>query len=849
MGETLDNLIAVPFARQRAGFSAWFSESDQISYGLHDFLVLCQLIGSEPWFVVPSTFSTGDARNLIEYLAGDSSTTYGGKRTALGQASPWTQVFPKIHLEFGNEAWNSTFKGGNIEYSAPYGSRAQTIFAAMQSHPAFAAASFDLVLGGQAAYPGRNVDIQNNCNNNNSFTVAPYTMNTVDAFGDVESLFGPTFAEPEAFVSSTGTAEGLTPGMIYQDYQAIQTSSHPVPLSFYEINLSTLAGAITQSALGTFVNSLGAGLMVADTMLQSLRQFGVVNQDFFSLPQYSFNRPDGKSVLLWGSVVDMGVTDRKRPQYLALQLANQALSNGAAMLQTVHTGADPTWNQPLVNTVQFNGAHYLHSFAFENGSNYSAVVFNLSRTSPLPVTFGGANAPAGTVQLQQLTSANLTDTNEAAKVVNIATSALTSFNPASGLTLPPYSMSVLTWLGAASTATQPAVISALPATAASSASQPAVISGLTVTAVTGTSATVSWTTNQPSSSQVEYGTTSTYTSLSALDPSLVTTHSITLTGLTVGTTYQLSAMSVNTSGARSVSSNFTFKTAASKSRAPIVSYLAFWGITSSGITMSWSTDLPSTTAVAYGVTPALGQTTPVQTKLTNSHGVTLSGLSSGTTYYFAAQSTADGNTGVSAVQHFTTATASPSAFVARPGAGPQISYVATWSVTGSSASISWSTDVPSTTVVNYGESPSLGQSSPPRTGLATNHGVTLTGLKGGTTYYFVAQSADANGKTSSSAVQQFSTASSAPPSISNVVAVPGQHNTAEITWKISVPANSYVQFGPTTAYGRFSKVTPLTTDAQPPMGWVPSGTIHYQLVSTDAKGNRTLSPDYTFVEP
>jgi hypothetical protein len=30
---------------------------------------------------------------------------------------------------------------------------------------------------------------------------------------------------------------------------------------------------------------------------------------------------------------------------------------------------------------------------------------------------------------------------------------------------------------------------------------------------------------------------------------------------------------------------------------------------------------------------------------------------------------------------------------------------------------------------------------------------------------------------------------------------------------------------------------------------VPSGTIHYQLVSTDAYGNQTVSTDMTFLEP
>jgi len=180
-------------------------------------------------------------------------------------------------------------------------------------------------------------------------------------------------------------------------------------------------------------------------MLQGLRQFGVLNQNLFALSQYNFTRPDGSTVDLWGTVIDMGVTNRKRPQFLAMQLVNQALSNGAAMVQTVHTGADPTWNESLTNSVQLNNAHYLESFAFSQGSSVSAVLFNLSRSSALPVTFSGANAPEGTVQMQQLTSASPSDTNENASVVNIASSSISSFSATQSLSLPPYSMTVMAW--------------------------------------------------------------------------------------------------------------------------------------------------------------------------------------------------------------------------------------------------------------------------------------------------------------------------------------------------------------------------------------------------------------------
>jgi alpha-L-arabinofuranosidase len=442
LGDTLDNLIADPFGRKRAGFSAWYTKQEDIRYSLPEFLQLCESIGAEPWFVVPSTFSTADASNLIEYLAGSNDTPYGSKRADRGHPNPWTASFSKIHLEFGNEAWNSVFKGGSIEYPVPYGQRAQAIFRAMRGNKAYRASSFDLALGGQAVSAGRNQVIQNNCDNNDSFTVAPYMMNTVNSFSNNEELFGPTFAEPEAYASPNGVAEGVAGGLMTLNQRAIQASSHPVPLTFYEMNLSTLSGSITQPALDSYVSSLGAGLAVADAMLQQMRQ-GVLTQNLWSLSEYDFARSDKKTIKLWGAVVDMGVTNRRRPQYLALQLANEAIGRNSAMLQIELSGLNPTWDQPLVNTVQLAGAHYLQSFAFSNGSSVSVIVFNLHRTAALPVTLSGANPLSKTVHVRQLTSARPTDTNETSEAIAIKT--LADFEPTRALSLPPCSMTVLTW--------------------------------------------------------------------------------------------------------------------------------------------------------------------------------------------------------------------------------------------------------------------------------------------------------------------------------------------------------------------------------------------------------------------
>ena len=53
----------------------------------------------------------------------------------------------------------------------------------------------------------------------------------------------------------------------------------------------------------------------------------------------------------------------------------------------------------------------------------------------------------------------------------------------------------------------------------------------------GTSATITWTTNEPSSSRVDYGTSAASLNLTTNDAALVTSHSVTLNTLTPGTTY------------------------------------------------------------------------------------------------------------------------------------------------------------------------------------------------------------------------------------------------------------------------------------------------------------------------
>ena len=437
LGSDIPNQLQVPFARYREGFNADGTTYADISYGIHEFLQLCQTVGADPWITIPTATTPTEMQDFIEYLTGTGSDPWSALRIARGQVEPWTTVFGKIHVELGNETWNGAFKGETMNYPA-YPQWANQVFGAARTTNGFVANKFDLILSGLASSPGYNAPMLTYSTQHDSFDIAPYLLFTANNEAQA-TMFGALFAEPEIF-ESTG-------GEVYQNMQvgaaAPSATSSTTNVNVYETNLGTMGGNITEAQLNALTPSIGAGIGATNHMLQMMR-IGVKYQNAFALPQFEFLRSDQSLVRLWGIVVDMGTTNRRRPQYQTQAMANAVI--GGNMLQTVQTGANPTWNQPLSSdNVQLNGAHYLQSFAFLNGTTSSAVLFNLNQTSALPVVFAGENSPTGNVQMTQITSANITDNNETSAVVEPVTQTLSGFAPANGLTLPPFSMTVLTW--------------------------------------------------------------------------------------------------------------------------------------------------------------------------------------------------------------------------------------------------------------------------------------------------------------------------------------------------------------------------------------------------------------------
>lgn len=481
-GTSIDNMIAVPDARLRTGFGQGTAETNAVPMGLEEFLQLCEAVGAEPWYTLPMGVSPTETQNLIQFLAGSSSTPYGAKRAALGQSAPWTTVFPKIHIELGDEAWNGAFTGDTIASPTAYGSRVATIFGAAKSESGYSESSFDLIMDGWAALPWWNQQAMNAASNSyDTIDVAPYTFDTFTDYSSNAAIFGSMFAQPEAI-------DSRTTGSMYQQMQTVSgkasgLTGKPANLAVYEVNLGTTQGTAPQSVISQVVPSLGAGLSTAEHMLLMMRDDNVQLQTMFALPGYQNGYTNtnggGGDVQIWGTVIDMGgQTDLCRPQFLAETLANTAI--GGNMIATTQTGANPTWNETssndTVNPINIKGAHYIQSFAFVNGTQSSLILFNLNLTSALPVTFTGANAPSGQVQVGTLNAANLTDTNEAGSKVAITNSTIADFNPSSTINLPAHSMTVYTWSTSGGTTPPKAV----PTTTSLSANPTSVVKGKTV---------------------------------------------------------------------------------------------------------------------------------------------------------------------------------------------------------------------------------------------------------------------------------------------------------------------------------------------------------------------------------
>jgi hypothetical protein len=123
------------------------------------------------------------------------------------------------------------------------------------------------------------------------------------------------------------------------------------------------------------------------------------------------------------------------------------------------------------------------------------------------------------------------------------------------------------------------------------------------------------------------------------------------------TTYQYTVQAFDAAGNVSGQSTppTSVTTPAASSNPPVISNVASSDVLSDSATITWTTDVPSSSQVLYGQTTAYGQSTTLSNALVTTHAQTITGLSPGTTYHFEVQSTgSSNNTGTSGDNQFAT---------------------------------------------------------------------------------------------------------------------------------------------------------------------------------------------------
>ena len=103
------------------------------------------------------------------------------------------------------------------------------------------------------------------------------------------------------------------------------------------------------------------------------------------------------------------------------------------------------------------------------------------------------------------------------------------------------------------------------------------ISNVLTSSVTSNSATITWSTNEASDTQVEYGTSTAYGTSSPVATGLVTSHSMTISGLQADTPYHYRAKSADSAGNLAVSEDFIFTTSPAPPPPSTTELLAFPG--------------------------------------------------------------------------------------------------------------------------------------------------------------------------------------------------------------------------------------------------------------------------------
>jgi hypothetical protein len=361
-----------------------------------------QQVVANPWLQIEYHMAPREWLGLLEYLAApydprkDSpqAKPWAFKRHAQGRERPWTDQFPKVYFELGNETWNRLFQpwvfdtmtdainGKSYSPGQVYGMYQEFVIATLRSSPYWKSAGLDrkfvFVLGGWASNIGYSRDAAINSPSSDLLAIAAYN-------GGWDEGEGPPLAGASGLydtLAQTGQAAMPTADRYAKELPLLiaRGAARGLKLATYEAGPGYALNGLNNNKVSKEQNlaqeqvmkSLAAGTATLDAFLaRAYRGFDL--QNFFAFDRGA----------LWRSHAKWYHGGQAYPSWKTIELFN-AHANGAML--GVETLAVPSADiKGFSRRESITGSPLVAAYATQKGDRLS--VFVLSRRVsgyPLP---------------------------------------------------------------------------------------------------------------------------------------------------------------------------------------------------------------------------------------------------------------------------------------------------------------------------------------------------------------------------------------------------------------------------------------------------------------------------------
>lgn len=395
--------------------------------------------------------------------------------------------------------------------------------------------------------------------------------------------------------------------------------------------------------------------------------------------------------------------------------------------------------------------------------------------------------------------------------------------------------------------------------------------------VSTVSATVYWTTNMPSNTNmVEYKENNGSATLSAAEPPLTLSsiptsdqnctatprlceHSVSISPLKKNTDYTFRIIAMSLDNYNTSSGLISMRTSNSDARqftvTPSASNVAERNITATSAQIVFQTAEPTTAVLYYDVkSGAPGydtksyKMTATDSSFGTTHVIMVDGLEPGVKYYYV----------VSVSNGLLTYTSPESSFTAV--LKPKISNMTVKNISSYAVTIAWDTNIETETVINWGTTAAYGEKRG-KSGVSKVHELTMDNLLDNQEYHYQILAKDGLGNEVADTDKIVRTPlDTEGPKISavkiDVLPMSEADSTASVivSWLTNKPSTTLVEYDEGVIGGAYnqSSVQDTTLNTSHTViikGLKPASSYHYRLVSADKRENKTVSQDYTFVTP